>query len=110
MPSNILWLVIVSGSVVLIIVISLVIGSLTGRVKIKDSSTMSSVFKVDRVSLTLCRGCKHLTNQKYKSTGSVYICKKGLAKPAKASTISSTMHGKDECYPCNTSYREERRI
>ncbi len=104
MLSSTTWLIIISGAVIIIIVASVIIGSLTGRVKIKDSSTMSSIFNVDKVSLTLCAECDHLTNKKYGNTGSVYICGKGLAKPAKASTIETSRKRRQERYPCNTSY------
>jgi hypothetical protein len=103
MSSSTIWLIVISGSVVLIIAISIIAGSLTGRVRLKDSSTMSSVFNVDRVNLVLCKDCAYLSKQEMKPKGCVYFCKKGLAKPAKSSTISSTVYRKDDRYPCNSS-------
>jgi len=100
---NFFWPIVITGVVLLIVVISVIVGAVTGRVHIKESKTLSRIMKLDRVSLTLCRGCKHLKNRKTKTTGSIYFCEQGLARPAKSSTIGSTIAVQEDIYPCNTS-------
>jgi len=47
-----------------------------------------------------------MKNRKNKTTGSIYYCEQGLARPAKSSTIGSTVAMKDDTYSCNTSRKD----